>query len=90
MSAVVSESTDMDAGRMIATEPRGGFTLVEMLVVLALIGMLLGLTSLAVLRHRDSGRVTECQARVNALSMLIDSKAKGTRRERQARDITMI
>ncbi len=54
---------------------QSGFTLVEMLVVLALIGLLLGFTSLAVLRFRDSGREMEARTRVESLKADIQSYA---------------
>ena len=52
-----------------------GFTLIEVLTVLAIIGLLLGLTAVAVGRYRESGRNTEAKARLTSLALLVDSYA---------------
>ena len=52
-----------------------GFTLIEMLVVLAILGLLLGFTGVAVMRYMESGRVTDCGARITAVGLLLDSYA---------------
>ncbi len=50
-----------------------GFTLIEVLVVLALLGMLIGMTSFAVSRYRESGRIAEARARIDTLALLLES-----------------
>lgn len=52
---------------------RDGFTLVEVLAVLAILGLLLGITAVSVGKYRQAGRIAECQARIVSLSLLIDS-----------------
>jgi prepilin-type N-terminal cleavage/methylation domain-containing protein len=52
-----------------------GFTLIEMLVVLAILGMLLGFAGVAMMRYLQTGNVTNCQARITAMALLLDSYA---------------
>jgi len=50
-----------------------GFSLIEILVVLALVGLLMGLVATGVFRFSETGRITDAQARIEALSLLVES-----------------
>lgn len=52
-----------------------GFSLIEILVVLTIIAMLMGFTVVAVGKYREAGRVADCQARVEAMSVWASSYA---------------
>ena len=54
---------------------RAGFTLIEILVVIAIIGLLMGLVAVTVSRQGQAGRVTDCKARIDTLSLLVSSYA---------------
>lgn len=57
---------------------RTGFSLIEILVVITLIGLLMGLAVLALGRHSEAGREADCRARVEALTLMIESHADRT------------
>lgn len=61
---------------MSAPAPRRGFTLIEILVVITILGLLIGFTVVAVGRYQEAGRVTDAQARIHALSLLAKSYAE--------------
>jgi len=50
-----------------------GFTLLEIMVVIALIGLLLGLVAVAVGRQTEAGRIAECRARIEQFALLLES-----------------
>ncbi|MFT7464821.1 MAG: prepilin-type N-terminal cleavage/methylation domain-containing protein [Pseudohongiellaceae bacterium] len=60
------------------TLPRGsaGFSLLEILVVLTIIGLLMSFSAVAVSRYRETGRITDCTARIQGLSLLAESYAE--------------
>ena len=51
----------------------GGFSLIEILVVITLIGLLMGFAVLALGGHSEAGREADCRARIEALSLMIES-----------------
>ncbi|MCE9555272.1 MAG: type II secretion system GspH family protein [Planctomycetes bacterium] len=51
--------------------PRHGFTLVEMLVVIAIIGLLLGLMMPVIFSARNSARKVDCQMRLRQIGLAI-------------------
>jgi prepilin-type N-terminal cleavage/methylation domain-containing protein len=55
-----------------------GFTLIEILVVITIIGLLLGLVAVAVSRQGQMGRITDCRARIAQVGLLIESYADRT------------
>jgi len=52
-----------------------GFSLIEILVVITIIGLLMGFAALALGRYREAGRETDCKARIEALSLQVESYA---------------
>ncbi len=50
-----------------------GFTLLEIMVVIALIGLLLGLVAVAVGRQSEAGRIAEARARLEQFALLLES-----------------
>ncbi len=54
---------------------RAGFTLIEILVVISIIGLLMGLVAVAVSRHGQAGRIADCKARIDTLSLMVASWA---------------
>jgi prepilin-type N-terminal cleavage/methylation domain-containing protein len=52
-----------------------GFTLIEILVVIAIIGLLMGLVAVTVSRQGQAGRITDCKARIDTLSLLVTTWA---------------
>jgi prepilin-type N-terminal cleavage/methylation domain-containing protein len=55
--------------------PEQGFSLIEILVVITIIGMLMGFAALAIGRYREAGRETDCRARIESLSLQVESYA---------------
>lgn len=53
----------------------GGFSLIEILVVLALIALLMGIVATGALSFGEAGRITDAQARIESLSLVIESYA---------------
>jgi len=56
-----------------AARRAAGFTLLEIMVVIALIGLLLGLVAVAVGRQTEAGRIAECRARIEQFALLLES-----------------
>ena len=50
-----------------------GFTLIEIMVVIAIIGLLMGLVAVTVSRQGQAGRVAECKARIEQIALLVES-----------------
>ena len=50
-----------------------GFTLLEIMVVIALIGLLLTLVAVAIGRQTETGRVSECRSRIEQFALLLES-----------------
>jgi prepilin-type N-terminal cleavage/methylation domain-containing protein len=63
---------------MRARRPSAGFTLIEILVVIAIIGLLISIVSVAVAKQQGAGQVAECRARLEQLKLLVDSYAQRT------------
>lgn len=57
---------------------RRGFSLIEILVVLALIGLLISIVATGALSFGEAGRITDARARIEALSVKIESYADRT------------
>lgn len=55
-----------------------GFSLIEILVVITIIGLLLGMVAVAVSRQGQMGRITDCKARISQISLLLESYADRT------------
>ena len=55
-----------------------GFSLIEILVVITIIGLLMGFAALTLGRYRETGRITDCQARIEAVSLQVESYADRT------------
>jgi len=55
-----------------------GFSLLEILVVLTIIGLLMSFSAVAVSRYRETGRITDCDARIQGLTLLVESHAERT------------
>ena len=62
-----------DPGPVSAPRRAAGFTLLEIMVVIALIGLLLGLVAVAVGRQTEAGRIAECRARIEQFALLLES-----------------
>jgi prepilin-type N-terminal cleavage/methylation domain-containing protein len=54
---------------------RRGFTLIEILVVVAIIGLLISIISVAVAKQAGAGQVAECKAQLEQLKLIADSYA---------------
>lgn len=65
----------MTRRRRTAAARTSGFTLIEMLVVVAIIGLLIGLVTVALAGQSETGRITDCRARIVGLAQLIESYA---------------
>jgi prepilin-type N-terminal cleavage/methylation domain-containing protein len=52
---------------------RAGFTLLEIMVVIAIIGLLMGLVAVAVSRQSGAGRLADCRARIAQFALLLES-----------------
>ena len=52
---------------------RAGFTLLEIMVVIAIIGLLMGLVAVAVSRQSGAGRIAECRSRIEQFALLLES-----------------
>lgn len=52
---------------------RAGFTLLEIMVVIAIIGLLMGLVAVAVSRQSGAGRIADCRARIEQFALLLES-----------------
>ena len=50
-----------------------GFTLIEILVVIAIIGLLMSILVVSLGRQAEAGRVTECRARFEQIKLLVES-----------------
>ena len=50
-----------------------GFTLIEILVVIAIIGLLMSILVVSLGRQAEAGRVTECRARLEQIKLLVES-----------------
>ena len=53
--------------------PAAGFTLLEILVVIAILGLLVGMVALAIGKQSETGRIADCRARIETLSLLLES-----------------
>lgn len=66
------------SARPVLASGSAGFSLVEILVVLTIIGLLMSFSAVAVSRYRETGRITDCDARIQSLTLLAESHAERT------------
>lgn len=57
---------------------QGGFSLLEILVVITIIGLLMGFGAMAVGKYRETGRITDCESRIQSLALWAESYAERT------------
>jgi prepilin-type N-terminal cleavage/methylation domain-containing protein len=59
------------------TDPRArrGFTLIEILIVIAIIGLLMSLVTFVIGRQSEAGRIAECRSRLAQVALLLESYA---------------
>jgi prepilin-type N-terminal cleavage/methylation domain-containing protein len=50
-----------------------GFTLLEIMVVIAIIALLMGMVAVAVSRQSGAGRIADCRARIEQFALLLES-----------------
>ncbi|HVC98424.1 MAG TPA: DUF1559 domain-containing protein [Pirellulales bacterium] len=65
---------------MVCKRVRAGVTLVELLVVVAIIGLLIGLALPAIQAAREAGRRTQCQNNLHQISLAVDGFYDSMRR----------
>lgn len=53
-----------------------GFSLIEILVVITIIGLLMSLSAVAVGKYRETGRISDCTSRIQTISLWCDSYAE--------------
>jgi prepilin-type N-terminal cleavage/methylation domain-containing protein len=58
------------------TERQSGFSLIEILVVITIIGLLMGMGAVAVGKYRETGRISDCESRIQAIGLLAESYAE--------------
>lgn len=59
----------------LARAAAGGFTLIEMLVVIGILTLLMTITVIGIGRYQQSGRITDARARIASLSLIIEGYA---------------
>jgi len=52
-----------------------GFTLIEILAVIAIIGLLMSILVVSLGRHSEAGRVADCKIRIEQIQLLVESYA---------------
>jgi len=53
-----------------------GFSLIEILVVISIIGLLMGLSAFAIGKYRETGRISDCKSRIQNLALRCESYAE--------------
>jgi prepilin-type N-terminal cleavage/methylation domain-containing protein len=53
-----------------------GFSLLEILVVITIIGLLMSFSAVAISRYRETGRITDCKSRIQSLALMVSSYAE--------------